>query len=379
MTRDLLVTAIAILVLTILLVYRLRTRTRYRQDPALDDVEVYRDIEVDEAPPQAAVDEIPVQLLEDMLEVQVAEPAPGPDLEPPRVSRLASGLARTRTALSSTLKALRTGDKLDTQSWDEIEEALLRADVGVDATGRVLANLRSADPSPAGLPRALRSELVEILTRGDSTLATRPGEVAVWLVIGVNGVGKTTSIAKLAHRLQAEGKTVALGAADTFRAAAIEQLGTWADRLGVHMVRHAPGADPGAVVFDAVQHAKAKGIDVLIVDTAGRLHTKANLMEELKKVRRIADRESGAVAEALLVVDATVGQNGLAQARAFQEAMGATGVILTKLDGTAKGGIVIAIQQELGIPVKAVGVGEGIEDLETFDPESFVDALLDQA
>ena len=190
-------------------------------------------------------------------------------------------------------------------------------------------------------------------------------------VIGVNGVGKTTSIAKLANRLQGEGKSVVLVAGDTFRAAAIEQLGTWADRLGVHMVKHAANADPGAVVFDAMEHAKAKKIDVVIVDTAGRLHTKSNLMEELKKVRRIADKQSGGVAEALLVLDATVGQNGLAQARAFQEAMGATGVILTKLDGTAKGGIVIAIQEELGIPVKAVGVGEGIDDLETFDPESF--------
>lgn len=395
MTNDLLIPAIGILLIVILLVYRVRLKTRGPLDPALDDVEVDeteldevgeavldQELALDEAIAEDALEELSVEELEKMFEAEVAIPEPAvEDIEPepvrPRVSRLKSGLARTRGALASTLKVLKVREKLDAESWDEIEEALIRADVGMNATHRVLTNLRDSNPSPSELHGALRQELVQILSKGDTTLQTRPGDVAVWLIIGVNGVGKTTSIAKLASRLQADGKTVALAAADTFRAAAIEQLGTWAERLDVHMVKHAPGADPGAVVFDAVQHARAKKIDVLIVDTAGRLHTKANLMEELKKVKRIADRESGGTAEALLVLDATVGQNGLAQAKAFQEAMGATGVILTKLDGTAKGGIVIAIQEELGIPVKAVGVGEGIDDLETFAPEGFVDALLE--
>lgn len=190
---------------------------------------------------------------------------------------------------------------------------------------------------PDELHDALQRELLKILDTGDRTLHTRPGEVAVWLVTGVNGVGKTTSIAKLGRRLKDDGHSVVLAAGDTFRAAAIEQLGTWAGRLDIHMVKHAPGADPGAVVFDAIEHAKAKKVDVVIVDTAGRLQTKTNLMEELKKVKRIADRETGAVTEVLLVLDATVGQNGLAQAKAFQEAVGATGVILTKLDGDRQG------------------------------------------
>jgi fused signal recognition particle receptor len=198
----------------------------------------------------------------------------------------------------------------------------------------------------------------------------------VWLVAGVNGTGKTTSIAKLARMLQGEGKTVVLAAADTFRAAAIDQLGTWAERLGVHMIRHAPGADPGAVVFDAVEYALARSIDVVIVDTAGRLHTKSSLMDELKKIRRIAERK-GEVTEALLVLDATVGQNGIAQARTFGEAVQVTGVVLTKLDGSARGGIVVAVQEELGIPVKAVGIGEQMGDLELFDPKAFVDALVE--
>ena len=371
MNSDLLIPAVGVLILVLLLVALVRIRTRGRG-------------------PAPELDEVEVEALEEMIEAEVeappreAEPEVAPEVVPeappepvvPKVSRLARGLAKTRSALASTLTALKLRDRLDSESWDEIEEALIRADVGIDATDRVLTALRESDPSPEELLPALREELVTILNKGDTTLRLKAGDVSVWLVIGVNGVGKTTSIAKLAHRLQDEGRSVVLAAGDTFRAAAIEQLGTWAGRLDLHMVKHAPGADPGAVVFDALEHAKAKSIDVVIVDTAGRLHTKANLMDELKKVKRIADRESTGVAEVLLVLDATVGQNGLAQARAFQEAMGATGVILTKLDGTARGGIVIAVQEELGIPVKAVGIGEAIDDLETFDPESFVDALL---
>jgi fused signal recognition particle receptor len=369
MSSDLLIPAVGVLLVVVLLVSLVRIRTRGRAAPRLDEVDsaaLEEMLEAEAPPVEEAVEPEPAEILE----------AP-PEPVAPKVSRLARGLTKTRSALAGTLKALRLREMLDSESWEEVEEALIRADVGIDATDRLLESLRDMNPSPDELPAALRKELVEILNKGNTTLHLKEGEVSVWLVIGVNGVGKTTSIAKLANRLKEDGRTVVLAAGDTFRAAAIEQLGTWADRVDVHMVKHAAGADPGAVVFDAIEHAKAKKIDVVIVDTAGRLHTKTNLMEELKKVKRIADREAAGVAESLLVLDATVGQNGLAQAKAFGEAMGATGVILTKLDGTAKGGIVVAVQEELGIPVKAVGVGEGIDDLEPFDAESFVDALLE--
>jgi fused signal recognition particle receptor len=365
----------------VLLVARVATRRRPTEADfeALDEQVVEEEVAEQDLDAELAELEAELELeeaIEEALEeVEVTEAPPPPVEAPP--SRWSRGLAKTRSALGSTLKALKLREKLDSDAWEEIEEALIRADVGIEATDRVLESLRESNPSPDELHDALRRELVEILDTGDTTLHLRPGEVAVWLVTGVNGVGKTTSIAKLGRRLKDEGRSVVLAAGDTFRAAAIEQLGTWASRLEVHMVKHAPGADPGAVVFDAIEHAKAKKVDVVIVDTAGRLQTKTNLMEELKKVRRIADREAGGVSEVLLVLDATVGQNGLSQAKAFQEAVGATGVILTKLDGTAKGGIVIAIQEKLGIPVKAVGVGEGIEDIENFDPESFVEAMLD--
>ncbi|HEX2052670.1 MAG TPA: signal recognition particle-docking protein FtsY [Actinomycetota bacterium] len=377
--NEVVLAAIVLALLIVLLVARARRPTE-RDFQALDTRIAGEDVVDDELADEDLIAELEADLAleeaveEALEEVQVPEAPPAPVVAPP--SRWARGLAKTRGALGNTLKALGLRDKLDSDAWDEIEEALIRADVGVDATERVLEALREEDPSPDQLHAALRRELVEILEAGDRTLHTKDGEPSVWLVTGVNGVGKTTSIAKLGRRLKEDGRTVVLAAGDTFRAAAIEQLGTWAERLGVHMVKHAPGADPGAVVFDAIEHAKAKDVDVVIVDTAGRLQTKTNLMEELKKVRRIADREAGGVAEVLLVLDATVGQNGLSQAKAFQEAVGATGVILTKLDGTAKGGIVIAIQDKLGIPVKAVGVGEGIDDMEEFDPEAFVEAML---
>ncbi|HVL50230.1 MAG TPA: signal recognition particle-docking protein FtsY [Actinomycetota bacterium] len=376
--NEIVLAGIVLALLVVLLIARTSTKTRPTDrdfedlgDGAVDEI-AEEDLEAELAELEAEL-ELEEAVEEALEEVELEEP-PAPVAPPP--SRWARGLAKTRGALGSTLKALGLRDKLDGDAWEEIEEALIRADVGMDATDRVLEALRKENPSPDELHDALQKELVEILDAGDTTLHTRPGEVAVWLVTGVNGVGKTTSIAKLGRRLKDDGHSVVLAAGDTFRAAAIEQLGTWAGRLDVHMVKHAPGADPGAVVFDAIEHAKAKKIDVVIVDTAGRLQTKTNLMEELKKVRRIADREAGGVTEVLLVLDATVGQNGLAQAKAFQEAVGATGVILTKLDGTAKGGIVVAIQEKLGIPVKAVGVGEGIEDMETFDPDAFVEAML---
>jgi fused signal recognition particle receptor len=258
---------------------------------------------------------------------------------------------------------------------------LILADVGLATTTALLVELRAAAAaqkidSRAGLVDLLGEGLVRILSEGDRSLDRGEGVANVWLFVGVNGVGKTTTIGKVAAGEAKAGRQVVLAAGDTFRAAAAEQLELWAERAGVDLVRGAEGADPGAVVYDAVQRAAARKADLVLADTAGRLHTKVNLMEELKKVRRVADRDPGTVREVLLVIDATTGQNGLVQARQFAEAVGVTGVVLTKLDGTAKGGIAVAIQGELGIPIKLVGVGEGVRDLVPFDPEEFVAALL---
>jgi fused signal recognition particle receptor len=328
-------------------------------------------IEAPPAPPAA-----PAEVVEAPPPAPPAPPAVPPEAKPSVATRFLRSLTRSRTVLGERLGAIMSRGKLDEEAWEEVEEALLRADVGVAATDAILQSLRRQKLKPEELGEALRAELVGILDRTDRTFRFSDKAPTVWLVAGVNGTGKTTSIAKLARMLQGEGKTVVLAAADTFRAAAIDQLGTWAERLGVHMIRHAPGADPGAVVFDAVEYALARSIDVVIVDTAGRLHTKSSLMDELKKIRRIAERK-GEVTEALLVLDATVGQNGIAQARTFGEAVQVTGVVLTKLDGSARGGIVVAVQEELGIPVKAVGIGEQLGDLEPFDPKAFVDALVE--
>ena len=272
-------------------------------------------------------------------------------------------------------------DKLDDEFYDGLEEALILADIGAEAAVDTVAQLRKR-VSQRLLTRAeevkdaLRDILRSKLEVGDSALVLE-GKPAVVLVIGVNGVGKTTSIGKLAARLKAEGKKVLLCAGDTFRAAAADQLEIWAGRAGVDIVRQHEGADPGAVLFDALQAAKARGADVVLCDTAGRLHNKQNLMNELAKLRKIIDRECpDSSCETLLVLDATTGQNGLIQARTFKETAGLTGIILTKLDGTAKGGIVIAIAQELGVPVKFVGVGEGIDDLKPFDPAEFVQGMV---
>ena len=272
-------------------------------------------------------------------------------------------------------------DKLDDEFYDGLEEALILADIGAEAAVDTVAQLRKR-VSERLLTRAeevkdaLRDILRSKLEVGDSALVLE-GKPAVVLVIGVNGVGKTTSIGKLAARLKAEGKKVLLCAGDTFRAAAADQLEIWAGRAGVDIVRQHEGADPGAVLFDALQAAKARGTDVVLCDTAGRLHNKQNLMNELAKLRKIIDRECpDSSCETLLVLDATTGQNGLIQARTFKETAGLTGIILTKLDGTAKGGIVVAIAQELGVPVKFVGVGEGIDDLKPFDPAAFVQDMV---
>jgi fused signal recognition particle receptor len=287
-------------------------------------------------------------------------------------------LSKTREALGGRLRSL-FADSMDQAFWDGLEEALIAADVGVTASTLVVDRLRQRGlTEPEQARAALRDELLGLLgqTPRDLLLENRP---AVVIVVGVNGTGKTTSIAKLAGRMKSRGLEPLLGAADTFRAAADQQLRTWAERVGVEVVGGQPGADPASVAFDAYQAARARGRDVVIVDTAGRLHSKSNLMDELSKVVRVVKREAGRIDEVLLVLDATTGQNGIVQVRQFTEAVGISGIVLTKLDGTARGGIAIAVERELGIPVKLIGVGEGLDDLIPFDPVAFVDALVEDA
>ncbi len=310
----------------------------------------------------------------------VAEAGATPEAEPVSYR---SRLGNVRGIFSGAVSALRSG-RIDAATWESLEEALIRADVGVATTDALLAGLRrrvEAKEIAGGtdLLSALGDEIRALLDTPDSRALRfdgRAGAIDVWLVVGVNGVGKTTTIGKLARQQAAAGRSVLLAAGDTFRAAAADQLGMWAERAGVDIVRGAEGGDPSAIVFDAVQRAGARGNDLVLADTAGRLHNKVNLVEELKKIRRVADRDPGRVTEVLLVLDATTGQNALVQARQFTEAVTVTGIVLTKLDGTAKGGIVIAVQRELGLPVKLVGLGEGPDDLVPFDPDEFVDALL---
>ncbi|MDQ7843258.1 MAG: signal recognition particle-docking protein FtsY [Armatimonadota bacterium] len=290
--------------------------------------------------------------------------------------RLRAGLARTRETFTARIEqALRQPP--GPEVYQALEAALIEGDVGVPTTTYILDRLRARREArdPATIRRALR-EIMQELLGPPSGLRLEPSP-AVLLVLGVNGSGKTTSIGKLACRLRAEGKSVLLAAADTFRAAAIDQLVVWGRRAGADVIRHAPGADPAAVVYDAARAVRSRGMDVLIVDTAGRLHTKVNLMEELKKIARVLGRELPDVAvERLLVLDASTGQNAIQQARLFHQAVTVTGIILAKLDGTAKGGAVLAIGRELGLPVKFVGTGEGPEDLQPFDPQAYLDALL---
>ena len=292
--------------------------------------------------------------------------------------KIKNGLKKTRNAFSGLFE----GEyEVDDEFYDELEERLILADLGVDLATRAVEQLRTDayEKMLTTIPRVrggLSDILTETLNVGDPelNLSTKP---SVILVIGVNGVGKTTTIGKLANQLAGEGKRVLLCAADTFRAAAADQLEIWANRANVELVRQHEGADPASVVFDGISAAKARGVDVIIIDTAGRLHNKANLMNELGKISRVIDRElPGAAKEVLLVLDATTGQNGLIQARQFQQIAGVTGIVLTKLDGTAKGGIVIAVADALQIPVKYVGVGEGIDDLMPFQPRDFVEALI---
>ncbi len=316
-----------------------------------------------------------------------AESAPAVERPLPsagRMVRLRSRLARSQTAFGSALLGLLSSGKLDQDTWDEIEEILITADMGAGPAAQLVNQLRTevkvaGTRDPAQVKAMLRADLLEqVGTDLDRTLHAQPhgGRPAVMLVVGVNGTGKTTTCGRLARVLIGDGGTVLLGAADTFRAAAADQLQTWAERVGATVVRSdREGADPASVAFDAVSKGTEAGVDTVIVDTAGRLHTKAGLMDELGKIKRVIARQ-GSVDEVLLVLDATTGQNGLRQARVFAEVVDITGIVLTKLDGTAKGGIVIAVQRELGVPVKLVGLGEGPDDLAPFEPETFVDALL---
>jgi fused signal recognition particle receptor len=328
------------------------------------------------------------------LEVELAPELEVPELTPltstaelealltPERPRLRDRLGRTRAAFSGVFSGLR-GRKIDDETWDDLEEAMLLADVGLATTQRILdavrARAKADDVVDAdGLVVLVRDEVAAIFEASASReLRIVAGEPNVWMFVGVNGVGKTTTIGKLAAQQVSEGRRVVLAAADTFRAAAADQLGLWAERTGGELVRGQDGADPGSVVFDAMAAASSRGADLVLVDTAGRLHTKSNLMEELKKLRRIVDRTEGACKEVLLVIDASTGQNGLVQAKQFADAVDVTGIVLTKLDGTAKGGIVLAIQSDLGLPVKAVGIGESVEDLVEFDPQEFAAALFD--
>jgi fused signal recognition particle receptor len=316
-------------------------------------------------------------------EVVVEEPPPletPPVVAPVRPS-FRDRLAKARGTVSGYWGSILSRSAIDEETWDDLEEALIRADVGVGPTTELLDTVRArvkaeAIESPEALLEAVKDEMKERLSVADRSLHFDEGRTNVWLFVGVNGVGKTTTIGKIGKREAEVGRTVVMAAGDTFRAAAAEQLGTWAERCGATLVRGDEGADPSSIIFDGISKANAQGADLVLADTAGRLHNKTNLMEELRKVRRVAAKEPGHVTETLLVLDATTGQNGLAQARVFTEAVEVTGVVLTKLDGSAKGGIVVAIQAELGIPVKLVGLGETADDLVAFDPDEFVDALF---
>ena len=329
-------------------------------------------------PPKPDGDAAAGTLVEERPE-ELVEPEP---LEP---ASLRDRLSKARLAFTGAFAGVLGRSAITEESFEDLEEALLRADVGVGVTTELLEGLRAKVDSkeitePQALIDELEAEMVSRLEGSERSLTFEPGDADspnVWMFVGVNGVGKTTTIGKLSNQQIRDGRSVLMAAGDTFRAAAAEQLTTWAERSGAEIVRGAEGSDPSAVIFDGVERAAARNVQLVMADTAGRLHTKSNLMEELKKVRRVAEKGAGRVTETLLVIDATTGQNGLTQAREFGEATNVTGVVLTKLDGSAKGGIVFAIETELGIPVKLVGIGETIEDLIPFDPAEFVSALVE--
>jgi fused signal recognition particle receptor len=350
-------------------------RTRGRRELPPPTTEVTTDLD------QVARPEPDALGADSLLEPEVAE-APAPAAG--RMVRLRARLARSESTLGKGLLSLLSRDTLDDETWDEVEDLLLTADVGVTATTELVDSLRRqakvlGTRTEDDARRLLREGLLDLvdpkLDRSLVTVRADGSGPAVVLVVGVNGTGKTTTVGKMARLLVADGRQVVLGAADTFRAAAADQLETWGGRVGATTVRGPEGGDPASVAFDAVKTGAEREADTVLIDTAGRLHTKAGLMDELGKVKRVVEKH-GPVDETLLVLDATTGQNGLVQARVFAEVVAITGVVLTKLDGTAKGGIVISVQRELGVPVKLVGLGEGPDDLAPFEPEAFVDALL---
>jgi fused signal recognition particle receptor len=372
---------------------------RRREEAPPDEGEAPPEIDLDASEPDPA--DFDLEETSDAAAPALAPeppPAPGPEPEPtppPRDLRplfadpifaepepaaaLDHGLARTRGGFMKSLRGFLGDQDGAGPSWDDVEETLIAGDVGASLAMEVVERARRRRDAE-GAEAAVRSELAALLVPRTQTWEPRSSVAdgpAVVLIVGVNGTGKTTTIGKLATRYTGQGRKVLLAAADTFRAAAIDQLMIWAERAGVPVVSHAPGADPGAVVYDALDAAVARGIDLVIADTAGRLHTKSNLMDELSKIRRIVDKRlPGAVPETLFVLDATTGQNGLHQAKAFHDSVGLTGIVLTKLDSTAKGGIVFAIEHDLGVPVRFVGVGETAADLLPFDPDAFVAALF---
>ncbi|WBB70450.1 signal recognition particle-docking protein FtsY [Micromonospora sp. WMMD812] len=361
-------------------------RLRRRPEPPLPTTEVETRAEEDLAGPPVEAPE--AELATGVLVEPPVVEVPAPVLEVPeptagRLVRLRSRLSRSQGVFGKSLLGLLSRDHLDEDTWEEIEDSLITADVGIDATREIVDRLRERTrvlgTRTAGELRALlAAELVNALDPTlDRALRTerKDGVPAVLLVVGVNGAGKTTTCGKIARVLVADGRSVVLGAADTFRAAAADQLETWAGRVGAETVRGPEGADPASVAFDAVRRGIDTGVDTVLIDTAGRLQNKVGLMDELGKVKRVVEKH-GPIDETILILDATTGQNGLEQARVFTEVVNVTGVVLTKLDGTAKGGIVIAVQRKLGIPVKLVGLGEGPDDLAPFDPAQFVDALL---
>jgi len=374
--------AIAVVLLAIVLGVALVVPRRRRRDVPPP---VSAPTTVAEAPPKATV-EAPVAPPETAVEAPATPEAPALEAPEPtagRLVRLRARLARSQSTLGRGLLSVLARDRLDDEAWEEIEEALLTSDVGVGATTEIVERLRTRTKvlgtrSQGELRALLAEELVTALRPDmDRTLHSTPtgDRPAVVMVVGVNGTGKTTTCGKLARVLVADGRTVLLGAADTFRAAAADQLQTWGSRVGAETIRGPEGGDPASVAFDAVKAGTERKVDTVLIDTAGRLHTKVGLMDELGKVKRVVEKQ-GPVDETLLVLDATTGQNGLTQARVFTEVVDVSGIVLTKLDGTAKGGIVISVQRELGVPVKLVGLGEGADDLAPFDPEQFVDALL---
>ncbi|MEU1595278.1 signal recognition particle-docking protein FtsY [Streptomyces sp. NPDC005708] len=344
------------------------------ETPRDEERRTIEEVDLPQGPAPVVVEEPPTV---EAPPIEIPEPTAG------RLVRLRARLSRSQNALGKGLLTLLSREHLDDETWEEIEDTLLTADVGVQPTQELVERLRErvrvlGTRTPNELRGLLREELLTLIrTDMDRTVRTEPeaSKPGIVMVVGVNGTGKTTTTGKLARVLVADGRTVVLGAADTFRAAAADQLQTWGERVGAYTVRGPEGGDPASVAFDAVKEGKEMGYDVVLIDTAGRLHTKTGLMDELGKVKRVVEKHAP-LDEVLLVLDATTGQNGLVQARVFGEVVDITGIVLTKLDGTAKGGIVVAVQRELGVPVKLIGLGEGADDLAPFDPEAFVDALI---